>query len=237
MYNAEAYADARVAKLADARDLKSRGAKAPYRFDSDPGHQSPQCGAGTDSPYLLRCSVAISLVTLSIASSASSGMLPMSYGLPLGSRRHVGSGPVQPRPASQSTRQAANCARTACGSGSSVSSESLISSPSGVQIPVHAAGVGRIGEAPSRGETDAAAIVAIWCRQLTVSNDPAHVPREFLNPLGLALGDFNADGKQDVVVAANPPQLLLGNGDGTLQAGVQIGTIAASDVALSRFQQ
>ena len=38
MYNAEAYADARVAKLADARDLKSRGAKAPYRFDSDPGH-------------------------------------------------------------------------------------------------------------------------------------------------------------------------------------------------------
>jgi hypothetical protein len=29
---------ARVAKLADARDLKSRGAKAPYRFDSGPGH-------------------------------------------------------------------------------------------------------------------------------------------------------------------------------------------------------
>ena len=30
--------NARVAKLADARDLKSRGAKAPYRFDSGPGH-------------------------------------------------------------------------------------------------------------------------------------------------------------------------------------------------------
>ena len=30
---------ARVAKLADARDLKSRVPKATYRFDSGPGHQ------------------------------------------------------------------------------------------------------------------------------------------------------------------------------------------------------
>ena len=29
---------ARVAKLADARDLKSRAPKGAYRFDSDPGH-------------------------------------------------------------------------------------------------------------------------------------------------------------------------------------------------------
>ena len=29
---------ARVAKLADARDLKSRVPKGTYRFDSDPGH-------------------------------------------------------------------------------------------------------------------------------------------------------------------------------------------------------
>ena len=31
--------NARVAKLADARDLKSRVLKGTYRFDSDPGHQ------------------------------------------------------------------------------------------------------------------------------------------------------------------------------------------------------
>ena len=30
---------ARVAKLADARDLKSRVPKGTYRFDSGPGHQ------------------------------------------------------------------------------------------------------------------------------------------------------------------------------------------------------
>jgi len=29
-----------VAKLADARDLKSRDSKESYRFDSDPGHQA-----------------------------------------------------------------------------------------------------------------------------------------------------------------------------------------------------
>jgi hypothetical protein len=33
---------ARVAKLADARDLKSRVPKGTYRFDSDPGHQVTQ---------------------------------------------------------------------------------------------------------------------------------------------------------------------------------------------------
>lgn len=55
------------------------------------------------------------------------------------------------------------------------------------------------------------------------------------NPTGVAIGDFNSDGKQDVVVAANPPQLLLGNGDGTLQVSVAIGPIAASDVAVADF--
>ena len=37
---------ARVAKLADARDLKSRGAKAPCRFDSDPGHHRSLAALG-----------------------------------------------------------------------------------------------------------------------------------------------------------------------------------------------
>ena len=32
------YLDARVAELADARDLKSLGEKSPYRFDPGPGH-------------------------------------------------------------------------------------------------------------------------------------------------------------------------------------------------------
>jgi hypothetical protein len=54
-------------------------------------------------------------------------------------------------------------------------------------------------------------------------------------PLGLATGDFNSDGKQDVVVAANPPQLLLGNGDGTLQPAISIGTIGTVDVAVADF--
>jgi hypothetical protein len=54
-------------------------------------------------------------------------------------------------------------------------------------------------------------------------------------PLGIATGDFNNDGKQDVVVAANPPQLLLGNGDGTLQSAIAIGTIGATDVVVADF--
>jgi hypothetical protein len=39
LYNQALPRRARVAKLADARDLKSRGAKAPCGFDSRPGHQ------------------------------------------------------------------------------------------------------------------------------------------------------------------------------------------------------
>ncbi|MBV9574655.1 MAG: VCBS repeat-containing protein, partial [Acidobacteriales bacterium] len=54
-------------------------------------------------------------------------------------------------------------------------------------------------------------------------------------PSGLAVGDFNSDGKPDVVVAANPPQILLGNSDGTLQNAVPIDNIAATDVAVADF--
>jgi len=57
------------------------------------------------------------------------------------------------------------------------------------------------------------------------------------SPFDLALGDFNSDGKNDVIVAANPPVLLLGNGEGTLQAAVEIGTIssAPTGVAVADF--
>ena len=59
------------------------------------------------------------------------------------------------------------------------------------------------------------------------------------NPSDLALGDFNSDGKQDVIVAANPPVLLLGNGDGTLQGAVSIGAIssAPTGVAVADFNR
>jgi hypothetical protein len=56
-------------------------------------------------------------------------------------------------------------------------------------------------------------------------------------PLGIALGDFNGDGNQDVVAAADPPVILLGNGDGTLQTAVTIGTTAATDVAVGDFNR
>ena len=51
------------------------------------------------------------------------------------------------------------------------------------------------------------------------------------NPFDVALGDFN--GKQDVIVAANPPVILLGNGDGTLQEAAQIGTIASAPTGVA----
>ena len=47
------------------------------------------------------------------------------------------------------------------------------------------------------------------------------------NPIDLTIGDFNSDGRNDVMIAANPPLLLLGNGDGTLQAAATIGSIAS----------
>ncbi len=53
------------------------------------------------------------------------------------------------------------------------------------------------------------------------------------NPRDLALGDFNSDGNNDVIVAANPPVVLLGKGDGTLQAAVPIGTIASAPTGVT----
>jgi hypothetical protein len=58
-------------------------------------------------------------------------------------------------------------------------------------------------------------------------------------PFDLALGNFTSDGKQDIIVAADPPVLLLGNGDGTFQAAAQIGTIssAPTGVAVADFNR
>jgi len=53
------------------------------------------------------------------------------------------------------------------------------------------------------------------------------------NPFDLAIGDFNSDGNRDVIVAANPPVLLLGNGDGTLQAAESIGTIPSNPTGVA----
>jgi hypothetical protein len=59
------------------------------------------------------------------------------------------------------------------------------------------------------------------------------------SPFDLALGNFNSDGKQDIIVAADPPVLLVGNGDGTFQAATQIGTIssAPTGVAVADFNR
>ena len=57
------------------------------------------------------------------------------------------------------------------------------------------------------------------------------------NPQALAVGDFNGDGRLDVVAASGSNvNMLLGNGDGTLQAAVSYaagsnpGTVAIADV-------
>src|SRR5215510_11042985 len=61
------------------------------------------------------------------------------------------------------------------------------------------------------------------------------------NPSSIAVGDFNGDGVQDLTVAhgffgSNSVSVLLGNGDGTFQEGVNYGTgFAPSFVAVADF--
>jgi Bacterial Ig-like domain/FG-GAP-like repeat len=70
---------------------------------------------------------------------------------------------------------------------------------------------------------------------------PARYPTNQFGPRGVALGDFNGDGRMDVVTANDYTKdgsisILLGNGDGTLQASQTIAVGASTDwVAVDDF--
>jgi hypothetical protein len=53
------------------------------------------------------------------------------------------------------------------------------------------------------------------------------------NSFDVALGEFTSDGKRDAIVAANPPVILLANGDSTFQAATPIGTIASAPTGVA----
>src|SRR5437870_4893944 len=61
-----------------------------------------------------------------------------------------------------------------------------------------------------------------------------------MSPVGIAIADFNGDGKPDIAVAnsgSGNVSILLGNGDGTFQAAVNFdaGMASPSSVAVGDF--
>ncbi|MEO8660939.1 MAG: VCBS repeat-containing protein [Bryobacteraceae bacterium] len=86
-------------------------------------------------------------------------------------------------------------------------------------------GDGRVDIVTANGITTGSHGVSILLSKGNGSFQPARTFSTSTDPTGLAVGDFNRDGKLDVAAinnAANTLSILLGNGDGTLQAAKSI---------------
>jgi len=55
------------------------------------------------------------------------------------------------------------------------------------------------------------------------------------NPVSVAVGDFNGDGKPDLAVGGSSVSVLLGNGDGTFQPAVNYGPGSGWGLAVADF--